>query len=315
MIRFAVLGCGKICHRFIQGLALCQQGKLVGFGSRDPLKAKQYALDYGVDLYGTYQTILENQQVDAVYISTINSTHFELVEMALKAKKHVLCEKPMVESKEKYEQLYQLAKQQGVLLMEAIKGVFLPMNSKIKQMIQEKVLGEIIYVRASYMHNGQYPKQHWVNDPLTGGCLQDIGSYPASVVSFILDSKPAKVTKRMIYQDQTVAFGEVSVDYENGIKAQLVSSFMNPGVNELEVCGTVGYIRAKNYWKSDRFQWYPGTGKDLEMKEIIVEDFKTDFYYETQHFIDCLLAGKTQSDIINLDFCLNLLKLTDQQTY
>lgn len=315
MVNIAVLGCGKICHRFIKGLAYCENGKLYGFGSRDVNKAKQYAEKYNVDFYGDYDDCLNNKEIDAVYISTINTAHYDLIEKALKAKKHVLCEKPMVESAEKYNALFAIAKENDVLLMEAIKGVFLPMNLKIREIIRNKELGDVKYVHASYVHNGQYPADHWVYDKDTGGCLQDLGSYPGSVATFILDSKPMKVEKKIEYFNGAPGFAEVIVDYENGVKAELLTSIISVGPNFLEICCTEGYIRANNYWKGNSFELYAGTDKDLEKQEVTFENFKTDFYYEAQHFVDCIEQGKRQSEVISQQFLLDLLKLTDKENH
>lgn len=315
MINIAVLGCGKICHRFIKGLSFSKKGRLYGFASRDKEKAKQYAEMYHVDFYGNYKDAFENKEIDAVYISTINTAHYNLIVEALKAKKHVMCEKPMVETEEKYRTLFKIAEENGVLLMEAIKGVFLPINIEIKGILERKELGEVKYVHASYVHNGQYPADHWVLDKETGGCLQDVGSYPASVVTYILGKKPVKVEKKIDYYYDVAGFAEVIVDYQDGIKAELVSSITSVGPNYLEVCCSNGYIRALNYWKGNSYEIYQGVGKDLEAKVVTTEDFKTDFYYEAEHFIDCILSGKKQSEVVSLEFLLDLLKLTDKENH
>ena len=143
-MKTAIFGCGIIANRVALGFKNIINNELVGFASRDIEKAKEYANKYSVLEFGDYDYFLNKKEIDAIYICTYNLNHYELIKRCLEHKKHVICEKPMVLNVKDCDELFVVAKQNNVLLMEALKSVFLPITNKIKVIISNNLIGIFI---------------------------------------------------------------------------------------------------------------------------------------------------------------------------
>lgn len=301
-MKLVIFGCGNIANRIAKGALMCDNVELVGFGSRDIEKAKSYSLKYNCKEYGTYDYFL-NSDIDAVYVATYNINHYELVKKCIEANKNVICEKPMFSSQEEIDEMFDLANKHNVCLMEAMKSVFLPIIIKIKQMINSGLLGDICFIEANFARNSNFNKDHWINDLKTGGALKDVGLYCASVMSYILDTKPKITYKYKNTSDVSDNFAQVCLDY-NGIKAHMIASNSTTLENNLTISGTKGYIKVKDYWKT-------GTGYYVidNQRHEIKEEMVNDFYYEIKHFANLVENKQTESPIMNKQFTKDLLDI------
>ena len=305
-MKTVIFGCGKIAHRIAKGFSYVKNNQLVGFASRDIERAKAYAQEYNVSLYGDYDYFLNSKDIDAVYIATYNLNHYELIKECLNHHKHVICEKPMLSNIEENEELFKLAKDNDVLLMEAMKAVFLPIASKVKQMINDGVIGEVKYIEASFVRGPRASEDHWIYDLKTGGALKDIGSYCAAIMNYIVDRKPNVIYSNKNTTDTLAdTISEVGIDYD-GISGHLLASNEITGDSDLSIYGTKGYIKVPTFWKV-------GTGYYVvdDNKYEINEEMINDFYYEIQHFTDCVNSGLLESPIMNKEASNNILIITD----
>lgn len=306
-MKLVIFGCGKIAHRIAKSCKLVKEIELVGFASKDIEKAKQYANEYECKEYGDYDYFL-NSDVDAVYVATYNLNHYELIKDCLNHHKNVICEKPMVSSIEKNNELFDLASTNNVLLMEAMKAVFLPINIKIKQMLDEKVIGDVIDIRASFIRGDKFDDSHWINDPETGGALKDIGSYCAGIMNFLMDCKPkilSRITNASENKSDTIA--NVEIDY-NGVPGHLSASNALNGDTSLEIMGTRGMIKVENFWKTG-IGYYLLDGLEYKLDEECISDF----YYELKHFADLVDSKITESPIMSRQASNNILTITTKQ--
>jgi len=303
-MRIVIFGCGNIAHRIAKGCLQNETVELVGFGARDKDRAKAYADQYGCKEYGTYDDFL-NSDVEAVYVATYNQGHYDLIKKCLEHHKHVICEKPMLSSIEETNELFDLAKANGCLLMEAMKSLFLPINTKVKQMIKDKVIGEVNYIEATFVRNGHHPLDHWIYEPGVGGCLKDLGSYCSSMINFLTDKDPKVIYK---YTNATVTkaetFAEVSVDYGDCL-GHIVVSNDTDSESALLVCGTNGYIRVVNFWKASK-GYYEVNYEKHELNEELISDF----YYEIKHFAYLVDNNILESPIMGRKASNNILVVT-----
>lgn len=304
-MKLVIFGCGIIANRIAKSVKLVDNIELVGFGSKSIERAKEYAEKYECKEYGDYDYFL-NSDVDAVYIATYNPSHYELIKKCILAHKNVICEKPMLSSIEANNELFALAKDNGVILMEAMKGVFLPLIIKIKQMIQNGELGEIVDIRASFIRGEKFRSDHWIFDPVTGGALRDVGSYCAATMNFLLDKNPtviSKVTNRTADRSDTIA--NVEIDYE-GIAGHLSASNFLSGDCSLIIQGTKGMIKVENFWKaSEGYCLIDGIEYKLQEETI------SDFYYELEHFADLFEKGLLESPVMPLEASNKILSITN----
>ena len=304
-MKTVIFGCGKIAKRIALGFSYVKNNELVGFASRDVEKAKAYAQEFNVPLYGNYDYFLNNDEIDAVYLATYNPNHYELIKMCLEHHKHVICEKPMLSSIEDNEELFKLAKDNNCLLMEAMKAVFLPINIKVKQMIKEGVIGEVKYIEASFVRGPRHPEDHWIYDIKTGGSLKDLGSYCAAIMNYMTDVKPSIIYKNTNKTDTLAdTIAEVNIDYD-GISGHLLVSNEITGDSSLNIYGTKGYIKVPDFWKVGK-GYYVVDGNRYELDE----EMKNDFYYEIQHFTDLINSNIFESPIMSKEFSNNILIIT-----
>ena len=303
-MKLAIFGCGNIAHRIAKGAKLVKEIDLVGFGSRDIEKAQQYSQTYDCKEYGNYDYFL-NSDVDAIYVATYNPNHYELIKTCLEHHKNVICEKPMVSSIEENDELFELAKQNNVLLMEAMKAVFLPINIKVKQMLKDKTIGDVLDIRASFIRNGSHSENHWINDVKTGGALKDLGSYCAGIMNFLLDDVPtitSKITNKTSNKADSIAY--VELDY-HGIQGHLAASNSLNGDCELFIQGTRGLIKIENFWKAKE-GFYIVDGMDYKLDEELISDF----YYELKHFADLVDNHIIESPVMSKEASNNILLIT-----
>ena len=304
-MKTVIFGCGKIAKRIALGFSYVKNNELVGFASRDVEKAKAYAQEFNVPLYGNYDYFLNNDEIDAVYLATYNPNHYELIKMCLEHHKHVICEKPMLSSIEDNEELFKLAKDNNCLLMEAMKAVFLPINIKVKQMIKEGIIGEVKYIEASFVRGPRHPEDHWIYDIKTGGSLKDLGSYCAAIMNYMTDVKPSIIYKNTNKTDTLAdTIAEVNIDYD-GISGHLLVSNEITGDSSLNIYGTKGYIKVPDFWKVGK-GYYVVDGNKYELDE----EMKNDFYYEIQHFTDLINSNIFESPIMSKEFSNNILIIT-----
>lgn len=303
-MKTVIFGCGKIAKRVAKGFSQVKGNELVGFGSRDIDKAKEYAQMFNVPLYGNYDLFLNDPSIDAVYVCTYNLNHYELISECLKHHKHVICEKPMALSVMENDELFELAKENNVLLMEALKSVFLPITNKVKQMINDKVIGDVHHIEASFVRNGDHPLDHWIYNKKCG-VTKDLAEYCVGTINYLLDKNPTikykykNTTKE--YSDNT---GELILDYD-GIMAHCLVSNAFDGDSSLKIFGTKGMIIIPDYWKT-------GTGYYIVEgnRFVINEELISDFHYEIQHFSDCVNNNLLESPIMTRKFSHNIIEIT-----
>jgi len=185
-IRWAILGCGKIARKFAADLKLVKDAELIAVGAREQSTADAFAKDFPAKYkHNSYDSLVQNPEVDVIYVATPHGLHHEHVMLCLKHKKAVLCEKAFALNSRQANEMVAFAKAQNTFLMEAFWTRFLPHYLILKKFHQEGKLGNIKYVHAEFGFIPTPPIAPRMYDPaLGGGSLLDIGIYP---VFFALD--------------------------------------------------------------------------------------------------------------------------------
>ena len=304
-MKLVIFGCGTIANRIAKSCRLVEDLELVGFASKDVDKALKYCELYNCKSFGDYDYFL-NSDVDAVYIATYNDSHYELIKKCLENKKHVICEKPMLSSSVKTKEMFELARKNNVLLMEALKSVFLPIIIKVKKMVDEKQVGDIKQIYTSFMRCGHHGEDHWINNLETGGALKDLGSYCVGTMNYIMGYPGVLINKQTDKTDtraDTTAYCDL--DYK-GIKGRLSVSNSKDGDTTLIVYGSKGFIRVDNFWKESK-GYYEIDGIRYEINEELISDF----YYELKHFKYLVENNIYESSIMSEKASLDILSVTE----
>ncbi|HEY3253338.1 MAG TPA: Gfo/Idh/MocA family oxidoreductase [Polyangiaceae bacterium] len=186
-LRWGIISTGKIAGTFARSLAESQTGELVSVASRTPEGASAFAAEFGVArAHGSYQALLADPEVEAVYIATPHPGHAHWSIAAARAKKHVLCEKPLGMNYAEVSAIVQAARDNDVFLMEAFMYRCHPQTREVVRLLRAGVLGKVKAIHASFGIDGAYPANHRVlNHELGGGGILDVGCYPVSMARLV----------------------------------------------------------------------------------------------------------------------------------
>ncbi len=311
-IKWGIIGCGGIAHMFADSLAVLDNGTLLAGASRSPGRAQAFAEKHEMErVYTDYESLAVDPDVDAVYIATTHNFHFENIKLCLENGKHVLCEKPFTVNAAQTETLMTLAREKNLFMMEAVWTRFLPAIGKLRELLAEGVIGEVLTVKADFSITGEFGAEHRLkNKALAGGALLDLGIYPITFAALVFGEQPERI-------QSSAVMGETGVDdrafylfdYPGGRRAMLSSSFSHHAPVEGVVCGTKGHIRVPLFLAAQELQIY----RDGEAPEIIKLPYgeNENFTFEIAEAMACIAAGKMESEILPLSETLAVLKTMD----
>ncbi|MDF7799310.1 Gfo/Idh/MocA family oxidoreductase [Pontiellaceae bacterium B1224] len=306
-IRWGIMGCGGIARKFVSSLKALPNGTLVAVASSSAERAETFAKETGLDPVATdYTGLLENPDVDAVYIATTHNFHAENLFQCLENGKHVLCEKPLTVNAAQAEKAIAMARANNLFLMEGMWTRFLPAIQKARELVNEGAIGDVITVKADLAFRAPQDGDNRLrNRDLAGGALLDVGVYPISFASMIFGGAPEVIKSHAVLGDTGVDERSFYLlEYDQGRTALLSSSVSGCLPVEAIIAGTEGYIRVP---------WFLGaTSAELCKNNQPVESFDfpfeedEGFQFEIAHVMECIAAGKTESPVMPLDETLTI---------
>lgn len=242
-LRWGVLSTARINRKLIPVIRAARRARLVAVASRSRARALDYAAEWDIpEAHGSYDALLSDPDIDVVYISVPNSLHTEWTVRAIRAGKHVLCEKPLALSVPECDRIISAADAEGVVAMEAIMVLYHPLLQKARELVQEGAVGEIMLARGSFSFFLDRPADVRWEPTLGGGSLWDVGSYPVSVIRWIA-GEPDEVfgweTKSQSGVDKTFAG---LLRYGDGVLGTFDCGFQEPFRSEVEIAGTDGSL-------------------------------------------------------------------------
>jgi predicted dehydrogenase len=226
-IRWGILGCGKIAKKFAADLQWVKNAQLIAVGAREQTTADAFAKDFPAKYkHNSYQSLVENPEVDVIYVATPHALHHEHVMLCLRHKKAVLCEKAFAINYHEAKEMIDFAHSQKVFLMEAFWTRFLPHYQKTKELIAQGKIGNIKYIHAEFGFRPTPPIAQRIYDPaLGGGSLLDIGVYPVFLALDLL-GKPDRIRASMVAAPSGVDDQcSIQFQYNTGSVAHLFSTF------------------------------------------------------------------------------------------
>ena len=306
---WAILGCGKIAKKFSKDLKTLPNAYLYATASRNFQKATDFAKEFGFEkAYGSYLEMVNDINVDIVYIATPHNFHLEHSLLCLNNKKAVLCEKAFAINSKEVEQMITASKANNTFLMEAFWTIFQPKFKKIREIVNSKELGELKFVKSDFMFNGEFnPKNRLYNIDLGGGSLLDIGIYPVFNSLMLLgipDSIKtiAQFSKTGSEESIAILFG-----YKNGSTAILSSSFAANCKNETELCFENGFLKIDRVLNSPILMNKNGSISNPTYEREI----NLGYHREAAHVMECLDNNLIESNILPHSFSLSLIKTLD----
>lgn len=310
-IKWGILGLGKIAHKFASDLQLSPDAIVQGVASRSITKARHFAKEYEARrLYGSYRDLIEDPEIDIIYIATPHTFHYEHTMNCLQHNKAVLCEKPIGVNKTEVEAMIQEAHRRRVFLMEGLWTHFIPITRQLIELLQNKAIGDILSVKADFGFQAKYDvNQRLYNKELGGGSLLDLGIYPL-YMSYLALGQPTSV-KALAHLAKTGVDSSCAVllGHQNGALANLESTFEAETGNEAHFYGTKGWLKVHPPFHHSQQITMESGGKISVFKKPYQGH---GYLHEIEEVQDCLLKGATQSAKLPLQTSLDLITTIDR---
>jgi D-xylose 1-dehydrogenase (NADP+, D-xylono-1,5-lactone-forming) len=252
VLRLGLLSTARINSEILAGASTADGVDVVAVASRDGARAGAYALEHGLArAHGSYEALLDDAEVDAIYVPLPNGLHHEWTMRALRAGKHVLCEKPYSRHPGEVEEAFGLAEKSGLVLMEAFMYRHHPQIGVVADLVANGVLGRLRAIRATFTFRLERADDPRLLPELDGGSLMDVGCYCVSG-SRLLAGEPVSVHGEAV-QGKTgvdLAF-HGTLRFEDDVVAQFDSSFTLPRFQRLEALGDGGSLLVEAPWRPD----------------------------------------------------------------
>jgi len=248
-LKIGVLGCAKIANGFVRDVLPSDLVEIVAVASRDLGKAQAFAAQYGLpQAWGSYEALLADPNVDAIYLPLPNTMHAPWAMAASRAGKHVLCEKPLTLTRDEAQEMFDRARQHGVMLLESFPYYFQPQTGDMLTLLQSGAIGQVRSVQASFGFTlaPEATGNIRFNPDLGGGALLDAGSYPLSLIRLVMGQAPLRVIAQSNWAASGVDLSTMAtLEYADGRRAQIMCSMDVANVRRATICGTAGTLETE----------------------------------------------------------------------
>jgi predicted dehydrogenase len=319
-VRWGILATGKIATAFVQDLALLEECEVAAVGARRQESADAFASEHGIGTaHGDYRALVEDPDVDVVYVATPHALHREHVELAFEAGKPVLCEKAITLNAGDAEHLVTLAREKNLFLMEAMWMRCNPLVRRLQQMLATGALGEVRQVRADLGFVVDKPPTDRLLDPaLGGGALLDMGIYPLTFASLFLGEPSAIAATAAVSEAGADLNLALSLGYPSGAVASVTTTMTAWSPRTASIATELGRIDLPAaFHHPSTVTWTaqdgdPDLGGPGEAQEISEELIGTGLAHEALEVVRCLRNGETESPLVPLDDTVALMRQMDR---
>lgn len=244
-LKIGVIGAS---NHFIKRIILPAQSveniEILAIASRSEVKAQEVAKEFSIPrFYGTYESLLQDEKLDAVYLPLPNHMHADWIKKAADAGKHILCEKPLCMNTAEAEEVLEYTQKRGVILMEAFMYKFHPQWQFARDTVRTNNIGKVSYIHTSFSYNNPAPNNIRNIKEYGGGAMRDIGCYAISVPRFILDKEPVKVISQISQHPEfdTDMLSSAILDF-GGARATIHVGTTAQAFQKVDIVGTAGHI-------------------------------------------------------------------------
>jgi predicted dehydrogenase len=311
MVKFGIIGLGKVAHKFAHDLALVDGCVLQAVGSRNLKKARKFATEHqATQFYSSYEEVAADPEIAIIYIATPHVFHFENTMMCLHAGKAVICEKPFAMNLEEVEIMIQTAKDKNLFLMEALWTRFIPSTLKVIELMEQNTIGKIHSIQANFGYVATTdPTSRLIARELGGGSLLDIGIYPIFISLLLLGTPVETASIAQLSKTGIDQHCAMLMKFKNGATAILESTFLTMTSNEAALYGSKGKItmQAPFHHTEKIVVEINGT----EPYQIASPMIGNGYAHEIEEVKNCLIAGKIESDKMSFINSLELIKTLD----
>jgi predicted dehydrogenase len=314
-IRWGVLGTANIARGCtIPGMRLAENCELYAVAGRSLEKAERYKSEFGFErAYGSYEALLSDPAVEAVYIPLPNTLHYEWVIKAAKAGKHILCEKPLAPSATQAAKMQSAARENGVLLMEAFAYLHSPLITAIKAELDQGAIGEVRYLESAFITSDYDLSNIRMRRETLGGSLYDLGCYCISQAVWLL-GEPEAVCAVADVSDQDVdRLTTGFLSYPGGVRAAFTCGMVLPTeqyrrLDRLQIHGTKGVLRTDaEFNQAGRLSYQIVTDEQAVTRYV---DAPQNYSLEVTQLGRCIASGEGLH--VSADFTLATARTLDK---
>ena len=253
-IKWGVMGTAFICERStFPGMLQAENCEMYAIAGRSMEKAEQFKEKYGFEkAYGSYEELLTDPEIEAVYIPLPNTMHYEWTIKALKSGKHVLCEKPLAPTEAQAKEMFAAAEENHVYLMEAFAYQHSPYLTAIREEIQNGTIGDIRYMESAYITSDYNKNNIRMRRDTLGGCTYDLGVYNTSLILRTLAEEPTEIRAIASFSEEKIdKLTSVIMEYGDGKKAfscgMVLATDLDRHIDRFEIQGTKGSIKGTGF--------------------------------------------------------------------
>lgn len=315
-VTWGVLGTAGIAKKCtIPGMMKVDNCRRYAIAGRNPEKVAEYVNEFGFEKGCTsYDELLDDPEVEAVYIPLPNSLHCEWAIKALNKKKHVLCEKPLAVNTAQAEEMIAAAKENGVFLMEAFAYLHSPFITALKKEIDAGTIGDITYMESAFLTKGYAddPENIRVRRDTFGGSIYDVGCYCTSLSQWLIGEEPIEIDAAAEFTDQHIDIHtNVVMKYPGGARAAVSCGMCLGGTNRIDrwtICGTKGMIVSTEQFNGEgELKYTIYVNGKAEVKTVSVPD---NYSLEVAQLGRCITENETP--YVSNDFSIVNAKIIDK---
>lgn len=286
---------------------------MVAAASKSMRRARRFQQLTGVGhIYDSYEAMLENEDLDAVYIATTHNFHADNARLCLAHNLPILIEKPLAQNARQAAEIIMLARQKNLFMMEAMWTRFTPATTNVRALLAEGVLGDIkrfsadFCIRMSLLSPKMRPWNRMHSRKLAGGALLDIGIYPVAYARMIFGRQPGNITSSAKMSWTGVdTISQYMFDYPDGARAEMRSAFVEAGSCDATIEGSRGILFIPRFYRADRLVLR------IDGREEIFEHPEPNFVPQIQEMHRSLREGLTESPLMPLDESLETMQTLD----
>ncbi len=293
-MNYGIMSTSSIAPRFIAAVREYGKDNIVAVSSRTLEKAQEKAAEWGIPrAYGSHRELLEDKDVDIVYISSVNAQHYPMAKAALEMGKHVLCEKPCTMSAAHTRELFALAREKGLFFMEAQKMLFLPAVLGAKKRIEAGDLGQIYMAQLNHSFSAGY--NAWQFDKASGGgTLLTAGIYAMELLQWLFGPVKTVSGAKSALPDGTEWQYIFTGETRSGVLFSAHNSTRVMLDNTARIYGTKGYVELPEYWKARKAVFH----MEGQEPETVAFPCTHELVYEAAHVHECITQGRLTSPVV-----------------
>lgn len=309
--QFGILGAGSIAHKFCDAVGKVDGACVAAVASKEQKRAWRFAKRHQIeDFYDNYEQLLAREDLDAIYIATTHNFHYENIMRCLEHDKPVLCEKSMVPTAAQAQEIFGLAREKNLFVMEAMWSRFLPHINQARQWIKEGRIGSLETAGCTIGFSASRDPSHRINDPaLGGGAAYDIGVYAIELMTYLID-EPILEVHSMLARSETGVdkTDHITLRFPNCI-ASLQATTAATVREELCIYGSEGFIRIPRAHCSHSCTLYNKRG--IPVKRFH-KNYGNGFVFEVRDTMRCIRAGKFESETVPHSATLQCAEVFDR---